>query len=124
MQFGKNPYRYVFSNDAFEVRTGEKISPSVHVQFKSEFLWLCGLEDLLKRFDAWCDSLVLKPKQPEVLSRADFAFDYQLPEIDFTADDFITRSRKDVVHRENRIVQTFSFGRGDVLLRIYDKVAE
>src|SRR6185437_11450593 len=37
MPFGKNPYRYVLSNEAFEVRTGEKISPSVHVQFKSQF---------------------------------------------------------------------------------------
>src|SRR6185312_15488447 len=39
MPFGKKPYRYILSNAAFEVRLGEKIHPSCHVQFKSQFVF-------------------------------------------------------------------------------------
>jgi hypothetical protein len=124
MPFGKHPYSYVLSNEAFEVRLGERMSPSCHVQFYSQFLWQCGLDDLVKRFRSWAESVRLKTKLPEVISRADLAFDYSLSLIDFGADDFISRSRKDSIHRENGSVQTFTRGRGDFVLRVYDKVAE
>jgi hypothetical protein len=124
MPYGKHPYAYVLSNEAFEVRLGENMSPSCHVQFSSQSLWQCGLDDLIRRFDSWCDSVNLTSDLPEVVSRADWAFDYHLPIVDFTADDFVSRLRKDSIHRENGSAQTFTRGRGAVVFRIYDKVAE
>ena len=124
MPYGRHPYTYVLANEAFEVRLGEKMSPSCHVQFTSQFLWQCGLADLLNRFDSWRASLKLSNKLPEVVARADWAFDYHLPAIDFGADDFVTRFRKDSIHRQNGAVQTFTLGRGDFVLRVYDKIAE
>lgn len=124
MPYGKHPYTYILANEAFEVRLGEKMSPSCHVQFTSRFLWQCGLTDLLNRFGSWLASLKLSHKLPEVVARADWAFDYHLPALDFGADDFVSRFRKDSIHRQNGIVQTFTLGRGDFVLRVYDKVAE
>ncbi|HEV2548408.1 MAG TPA: hypothetical protein VGU20_13795 [Stellaceae bacterium] len=124
MPYGKHPYAYVLTNDAFEVRLSENMSPSCHVQYGSHLLWHCGLEDSLNRFDSWCGSLGLRQKAPEVVARADWAFDYALPDIDFGADHFISRFKKDSIHRSNRKIQTFTFGRGDCVIRVYDKVAE
>lgn len=124
LPFGKNPYRYVLQNDSFEVRLAEHMQPACHVRFSSEGLWKLGLDGLLARFDAWCDSVALKGSQPEVVSRADWAFDYDLPEVDFSQDHFVTRAAKDARHREHGITQTFSFGTGNIVVRVYDKVAE
>jgi hypothetical protein len=60
----------------------------------------------------------------EALSRVDFAFDYLLPVVDFTEDNVVSLSTKDAQYRENGALQTLTFGRGDIVLRIYDKVAE
>ncbi|MDD3293571.1 MAG: hypothetical protein PHG20_02660 [Geobacteraceae bacterium] len=54
----------------------------------------------------------------------DYCFDYHLPEIDFDEDSFVSRSSKDSQYRENGKVQTFTLGKGDIVLRVYDKVAE
>jgi hypothetical protein len=63
-------------------------------------------------------------KHPESVSRVDFSFDYSLPVVDFHEDCFVSLSSKDSQHREDGHVQTFTLGRGDVVLRVYDKVAE
>jgi hypothetical protein len=63
-------------------------------------------------------------QRPESLSRVDFTFDYALPEIDFDEDHFVTQSKKDNRYRDNQQVQTMQFGKGDVVLRVYDKIAE
>lgn len=124
LPFGKHPYRYVLTNDAFEVRLTEHLSPSCHVRFSSQGLWQCGLNDLLRRFDSWRESTKLKPFVPEVVSRADLSFDYDLPAMDFTADDFVGRAHDDAIYRRHRIVQTIKRGSGDVVVRVYNKVAE
>lgn len=58
------------------------------------------------------------------MTRVDFTFDYYLPEIDFTEDHFVSRSTKDRKYRENKVTQTYQFGQSDVMLRVYDKIAE
>ncbi|MGB7540764.1 MAG: hypothetical protein WBM28_01960, partial [Burkholderiales bacterium] len=58
------------------------------------------------------------------LSRVDWAHDYHLSEIDFNEDSFVSLASKDAQHREDRKIQTFQFGQDDVVLRVYDKVAE
>jgi len=122
--YGKHPYKFVLANRSFEVRLSERLSPSCFVQFYSEALWTLGLDHLTQKFSVWCDSVGLRPFKPEVVSRADWAFDYHLPVTDFTPDHFVSRATKDACWRENGAMQTVQFGQGDVLTRVYDKVAE
>lgn len=58
------------------------------------------------------------------MSRADWAFDYHLPAIDFDLDNFVSRATKDGQNREHGAVQTFRFGQNATVVRVYDKVAE
>lgn len=44
--------------------------------------------------------------------------------MDFDEDNFDSLSNKDAKYRENGKPQNFQFGRDDIVLRIYDKVAE
>ncbi|MEQ8442529.1 MAG: hypothetical protein RIM33_17165 [Alphaproteobacteria bacterium] len=122
--YGKSPYRYVLSNRAFEVRLSERLSPSCHVQFSSEGLWTEGAEGLMQRFLSWAESVGFRQLRPEVISRADWAFDYTLPKLDFDEKNFVTRATKDASWREHRQFQSFQFGVGHTVVRVYDKVAE
>lgn len=123
MPYGKHPYRYILINKAFEVRLAEHNQPNCHVRFSSEALWREGAENLLIRLRAWFASLAMLERRSEGVSRADWAFDFHLPEIDFTEDHFVSRANKDAKHRENGLAQTFRFGQGDIVVRVYDKCA-
>ena len=112
------------SNADYIIQFGELNNPSFFVKFLSEALWRDSALGLHQRFLAWAASVGLYPMREETLSRVDWAFDYYLPVIDFDADSFVSLSVKDAIHREERKAQTFSFGTGDVVLRVYDKVAE
>lgn len=122
--FGRNKYKFVLSNKSFEVLLAEHMRPNCQVKFFSEALWHEGLDGLVERFDRWCKSVGLIASQGEVVGRADWAFDYHIPVMDFAVGDFVSRARKDNIHRSSGVVQTFRFGTSDVVLRIYDKVAE
>lgn len=124
LPYGRSPYRWLLRNEVFEIALSEKASPCCHVQFFSEGLWTQGWHAAAARFDLWRESMALRHVAPEVVSRADWAFDYDVPVIDFDWNQFVSRSRKDSAHRFQREVQTFTFGRGDVVIRVYDKVAE
>jgi hypothetical protein len=124
LPFGKAKYKYVLANDLFEVRLSEGMQPSCHIQFYSKALWQCGLDELMERFERWRASLSIVTLRPEVISRVDWAFDFHDETMDFAADDFVTRSVKDAIYRERKQVQTFTFGRGDIVVRVYDKSAE
>lgn len=117
-------YPLVMSNADFHVQFGERNNPSFFVKFLSAALWRDSALGLHQRFLAWAESVGLHPVRWEGLSRVDWSFDYYLPEIDFDEDGFVSLSVKDAIHREDRKAQTFSFGTGEVVLRVYDKVAE
>lgn len=122
--YGSSPYSFILSNRYFDVRLGENIHPSCHVQYRSEGLWREGVDQLTGRFKDWCQSVKLQPLKPEVVSRADWSFDYLLPNIDFDPDDFVTRAAKKGTWEEHNTVQTVQLGVGETVLRFYDKVAE
>ncbi len=124
MPYGKHPYRYVLINKAFEVRLAEHNQPNCHVRFSSEALWREGAENLLSRLRSWFASLAMLERRSERVGRADWAFDFHLPKVDFTEDHFISRARKDAKHRDNGLDQTFRFGTTDIVVRVYDKCAE
>ncbi len=122
--FGRHPYRYILTNRAFTIGLGEHIQPGCYVQFSSEALWSIGLDRLVVRFDDWRRSMRFQPIRREKVSRADWAFDYDYPEIEFRVEQFVSRATKDNIWRENTVLQSFQFGKGDVVVRVYDKAAE
>lgn len=117
-------YPFLLSNDVFTIQCGEHNKPNFFVTYRSHALWHYGAKQLHERFLAWAASVGMAPVRPERVSRADFAFDYQIDEIDFDEDNFVVSFSKDVQYRSNRKVQTFSFGTGGVMLRMYNKTAE
>ena len=124
LPYGRNPYSYVLINKSFEVRLGEHMRPNCHVQFFSEALWKSGAECTLATIEEWFRSMGFNHFRPNVVSRADWAFDYHLPLIDFAWDDFVSAAAKESSWRKHRKTETFVFGVGDPVIRVYDKAAE
>jgi hypothetical protein len=120
----KSGYPFLISNPDCTIQFGEFNDPSFFVKYSSFALWNKGAEFLHERFLNWAGSLGFIPMRPEGLSRVDFAFDFHLDNIDFDEDSFVTSADKDSQHRKNGNVQTFTFGRGDIVLRVYNKSAE
>lgn len=121
----KSGYPFVIENGDFNIQLGEYNKPNFYVQFFSQALWRESAYLLHDKFLQWAASVGLTPYRPESLSRVDYCFDYNLPEIDFNEDCFKSTAAKDSKHRGNRKDQTFTFGAGgDIVLRLYDKVAE
>ena len=117
-------YPFVIQNRDFSVQFGEFNNPSFYVTFRSEGLWQHGALALHQRFMSWAEGLELRPFKPESLSRVDFTFDYWLPVLDFDEDNFVSLAQKDNQYRKDRRIQTFQLGVAELLLRMYDKVAE
>jgi len=120
----RSGYPFVVGDPDFRIEFGPDNDPPFFVTFRSEALWRDSAARLREAFLGWAESVNYIPQQPETMTRVDFAFDYALNSIDFDEDSFVTFSVKDSQHRENGQVQTFTFGRTDVVLRVYDKVAE
>ena len=117
-------YPLVLTNPDFKIECGEFNRPSFFVTFRSEALWRDSAARLQARFLEWANSVGLVLERPESVSRVDWAFDYHLPLRDFDESHFVSVASKDSKHREDRRLQTLMFGRDDVVLRLYDKVAE
>lgn len=124
MPYGKHPYTYVLSNKGYELRLSERMHPCCHVQFFSEALWDEGPNNLLERIGAWARSLGLTETRDQVVSRVDWAFDFSVPAIDFEPEHFVSRARKNARWAEDGKLQTIQFGTGDIVVRVYNKVAE
>ncbi len=120
----KSGYPFVIENGDFNIQLGEFNKPNFYVQFFSQALWRESAYLLHEKFLKWAASVGLTPYRPESLSRVDYCFDYHLPEIDFDEDSFKSLSVKDSKHRGGRKPQTFTFGTGDIVLRVYDKIEE
>ena len=117
-------YPIIIKNEDFRIECGQYNKPNFFVTFRSQALWRESVFLLHEKFLRWASSVGFAPYNDESLSRVDYSFDYHLPIIDFDENSFFSRSNKDNKHRENRKPQTFTFGKGDVVLRVYDKVAE
>lgn len=120
----KRGFPFLIQNEVFSIEFGEFNKPNFFVTYRSIGLWHHGLSVLHERFLVWAASVGMIPFRPEKLSRVDFAFDYQTPEIDFDQDSFVSSARKDNLHRKNRKVQTFRFGTDQIDLRVYNKSDE
>jgi hypothetical protein len=94
-------YPLLLQNEAFSIQCGEFNRPNFYVAFRSFALWHSGADVLHRRFLTWAESMGLAPFRPEKLSRVDFAFDYQIPAIDFDEDSFVSLADKDAQHRKD-----------------------
>lgn len=117
-------YPFVMTNDKFRIEFGEFNNPSFFVTFQSQALWSESASLLHVDFLNWAKSVGWFPYKEESLSRADFSFDYHLPQLDFDESNFVSRAAKDSKYRENGRLQSLSFGRDNVVMRFYDKIAE
>lgn len=114
----------VLDHADYSIECGEFNRPSFYVTFRSAALWRLGARSLHEAFLHWAQSVGLSVIRAEKLSRVDFTFDYWMPSLDFGPDCIVSLSAKDSQHREDGALQTMTFGKGDVVLRIYDKIAE
>jgi hypothetical protein len=117
-------YPFIISNQFFKIEFGEFNSPSFFVTYPSQALWAHGADVLHNKFMEWSRTAGFESFKPEALSRVDYSFDYHLPEIDFDEDSFVSQASKDSQFRQDGKVQTFTLGRGDIVLRVYNKIAE
>lgn len=117
-------YPLVVENGDFRIEMGEFNKPNFYVKYLSQALWRESAFLLHEKFLQWIFSIGYVQYHKESISRVDFSFDYNIPLIDFNEDSFISYSSKDSKHRENRKMQTITLGKGDIVLRVYDKVAE
>ena len=117
-------YPLMLNSNEQAIQCGEFNSPSFFVTYRSDALWHKGACQLHAEFNQWALDLRFVHARDEGLSRVDFAFDFELPALDFDEDCFVTLASKDAQHRKDRQVQTFRFGQGDIVLRVYDKSAE
>jgi hypothetical protein len=117
-------YPFVMTNSKFRIEFGEFNNPSFFVTFLSQALWSESASSLHVEFLSWAKSVGWGPFREESLSRVDFSFDYHLPELDFDESNFVSRSVKDSKYRENGKLQSLSFGKDNVVMRFYDKIAE
>jgi len=121
---GGHPYKFVIHDEDFEIRFTERMQPNFYVRFLSKGLWIKGVAQLENDLKDIFESLNLKPLREEGVSRADWAFDYHLPNPDFRIDHFVSKANKDSTWRNVGEVETLTFGKGDTVVRVYDKVAE
>ena len=114
----------VIENGDFKIEMGEFNKPNFFVTFRSQALWKESAFSLHAKFLKWISSVGYRTYHREGITRVDFSFDYNLPSMDFNEDSFVSYSSKDSKHREDGKAQTFTLGKGDIVLRVYDKVAE
>jgi len=117
-------YPLVLDHPHYTIECGEFNTPTFFVTFRSQALWEHGAQALHAAFLTWANSVGLMVIRPESLSRVDFTFDYWLSAVDFSADHMVSQSAKDAQYREDGRLQTLTYGKSDVVLRIYDKIAE
>lgn len=124
MPRGRHPYTYVLRRPEVTISLAERMQPRCLAQFHSEALWTEGPEKLVASLRDWFRSVGTLEIQPESMSRVDWAFDVAPIVADFLPDHVLTRAVKDATWRSGGAVQTMQFGKGHIVLRIYDKVAE
>lgn len=105
-------------------------NPPITIRFMSSYLWSFGLNDAIEEFMVWFRNLGM-PVIGNKISRLDVCVDTD--EVVFKENDVkgvSTRSRNKEIHFVNseflqgRVFSGFTFGRGEVLARIYNKTLE
>ncbi|MEM1192362.1 MAG: hypothetical protein AAGH42_03095 [Pseudomonadota bacterium] len=121
---GAFPYRWVLANRKMTWKLARAMQPSVQVEFSSVGLWHEGANALHHQVQTIARAEKMVAVAPDGVSRVDYAFDYHIPYWDFSIANMVSRARKDSQYRAGETLQTLTFGRGDIVVRVYDKSAE
>lgn len=124
MPYGRKPYTYVLTNKWFDIGLGEHMQPACMVRFSSEALWTQGAEKLEQTLREWFASIKCRETRNNKIARADWAFDYGFTSAGLRIEDFVSRATKDAVWRANGTIESLQFGKGDTVVRVYDKINE
>jgi len=138
-KFSVNPkggvgYEYVLQNNDLRIRIAERANsgrtyPEVHVRWSSEYLWRYGWRGVYTYVRNWVYDWA--DVTSEKVSRADPCLDINspLPEVNLKGGEVVTRARKNeefaIQHHFDGLDETgYSFGKGDLKCRIYNKLIE
>jgi len=138
-RFSVNPkggkgYEYVLVNDDVTIQLAEvakwgAVYPEIHVTWRSAYLWSNGWRAAFIRVRDWVYGWAAV--SCEKVSRADLCVDLKsdLPEVNIRGGEVVTRAQNMTEfymerHFKGLDETGYSFGRGDLKCRVYDKVAE
>jgi len=130
---GSPGYEYILVNDDVTVQLAEKavggsVYPEVRVTWRSQYLWRCGWQGAYWHVRRWVDTwaVVLGDK----VSQVDLSVDLnsELPEVNIKGGEVVSyaRSKTEYYRRHFRGLEEtgYTFGKGKLLCRVYDKLAE
>jgi len=132
---GSSGYKYALKNDDVMIRIKPPLNgalniPAIQVAYYSQYLWRHGWRGATERMAAWlnqwADISSLK------ISRLDMCIDLDmaLPDVNLRHGEAVTRARKRTEyfvverHCDGIAFTGYTFGKGSLMARIYDKVAE
>ena len=123
-------YRYWLRCGDFDVFIGRgKSLPAAYARLASSFIHEVGSSSALAELQSFVELALLSEVNETLCSRVDIYADFQgwVPRPrDY--DRFVTRSRRNTwhitVHHDGRRFTGFTFGRGAIVARLYDKSAE
>jgi len=130
---GSHGYEYILVNSDVTIQLAEEARggmrfPEVRVTFRSEYLWRHGWQACYFRFKKWLDAWA--EVDGERVSRVDLTIDLalSLPEISFRDQEVVTPAHSKTEYYQRHLTGLaetgFTFGKGDLVCRIYDKVVE
>jgi len=130
---GSKGYEYILINDDLTLQLAERtergsVYPEVRVTWRAQYLWRCTWQAAYWHVRRWVDTwaLVLGEK----VSRVDLCIDLnsELPEVNIKGGEVVTyaRSKQEYYIRHFKGLEGtgYTFGKGDLVCRIYDKRAE
>ena len=128
---GTKHYTYILTSGdislLFNRRHAHGVVPTVRVEIGSVSCWKPGYLYLYERLITWFRLLggkVVQEKVSEVHLAADF-IGTDINTLDIINDDrWIRKGHKFKIHKDRRNLEGISIGKGDLMLRIYDKVYE
>jgi len=132
---GSHGYDYILANDDLRVQiaaraTGGSSYPEVRIRFASAFLWRYGgWQAAYFYVEKWVREWALGNE--EQVSQVDLCLDLSesLPDLDVKRGEAVTYARNKtdfyIEHHMKGMTDTgYRFGQGDLLCRVYDKLAE
>jgi len=138
---GGKGYEYVLKNDDVTIQLAEvakwgAVYPEIHVTWVSAYLWSNGWQAAFIRVRDWVYGWAAVSS--EKVSRADLSVDLKsdLPEVNIRGGEVVSYARdrnefyqgksdSNIKHHFKGLEETgYSFGKGDLMCRIYDKRAE
>jgi len=130
---GSQGYKYILINDDLTLQLAERakggsVYPEVRVTLRSEYLWHFTWQGAYQHVRCWVETwaVVLGEKVSRVDLNVDLNSD--LPEVNITGGEVVTyaRSKREYYERHFKGLEEtgYTFGKGNLVCRIYNKLAE